>query len=284
MGPNFYPLANTKKDLNDYSLKHNNLSKKIQTSDILKNINLNSNKYRRQLIQNRNDKTLKKNPFVTIRNTVINFNMFDSGVHLSSIRKKLNDKNNKYKLIRPYETQSHIPNKNSAKVNPNIYCQKTFTNSLINKNSALNNTTLRPIFANRTIENNYSNNNSLLVTNKELLYLRTRRLKPKLLASNTNRVSAISSFNKLVNKIKYNQFINKKNYKSLDKNNNIFKSIKLNELYLESLRLKKERKIFENKNGKNNAVNANMYNNRYRIINFNKNNTLPLLTLQNQNK
>ena len=56
----------------------------MTTSDILNN--------KKKLNQNQNQLKDKKNQQVTIRNTVINFNMIDTGIILPSFKKIKNDK------------------------------------------------------------------------------------------------------------------------------------------------------------------------------------------------
>lgn len=74
--------------------KNNNLIKNIQNKDILKTGTINNN--RRYIIPRNSDalSTSKKNPFVTIRNTVINFNMIEPGLILPSFNKNHKIKEN----------------------------------------------------------------------------------------------------------------------------------------------------------------------------------------------
>ena len=280
----YFGYLNSIKKLPNYNIiKNNNLIKNKLHNDIFKNSNL--NKERRIFFPKNNETTItsKKNPFVTIRNTVINFNMIDPGlIGQPSYNKKTLDRK-KYNLNGPYNTQNQIhSNKKNLKELSEMYAQKTFNNS-INKIQNLNNCTFRPLLKNKiNITSNHCNNHSLSINNnnktsinKDLLYSANRRLKTQTIPID-NKNSAISSFTKLVNKMKNKQLYSKRHSNSVEKNHNIFKSMKLNDYYLKNVKNKNERKTLEINTGINNILNSN----KFRPINTNKNYTLPALIIK----
>ena len=206
--------------------------------------------------------------------------MIDPGFMVqSTYNKKILDKK-KYNLTGAYNTQNTInPNKKYSKEPSESYTQKTYNDS-INKIPNLNNCTFRPILKNKQTITNHFNNQSLSInsndtnTNKDLLNSFNRRLKTQTIQID-NKNSAITSFNKLVNKMKRKQLYNKRHSNSVGKNHMMFKYIKLNEYYLKNLKNKNERKTLEINTGLNNIIN----NNRFRINN-NKNYTLPSLMIK----
>ena len=242
----YFGYLNSIKKLPNYNIiKNNNLIKNKLHNDIFKNSNI--NKERRIFFPKNNETTItsKKNPFVTIRNTVINFNMIDPGlIGQPSYNKKTLDRK-KYNLNGPYNTQNQIhSNKKNLKELSEMYAQKTFNNS-INKIQNLNNCTFRPLLKNKiNITSNHCNNHSLSINNnnktsinKDLLYSANRRLKTQTIPID-NKNSAISSFTKLVNKMKNKQLYSKRHSNSVEKNHNIFKSMKLNDYYLKNVKNK----------------------------------------------
>ena len=254
----------------------NNLNKNIQNNNLIKSTNL--NKDRKSLVQKHTESiATKKNPIFTIRNTVINFNMIDTGLILPQYNKKTLDRK-KVNLIGQFNTQKQIhPNDKNLRILSGLYTQKTLNNS-IKKIPNLNNSTFKPIFNKRAITSNHCINHSLTIhnnsnNNKNLLYSANRRLKTQILAP-VNRINAISSFNKLVTKMKNKQLYNKRHSNSVEKNHNLFKTFKLNELYLKNLR---ERKTLDINSGLSNSINNTTINSKFKTINTNKNLTLPSL-------
>ena len=205
----------------------------MTTSDILKN-------------KKRSSKKDKKNQQVTIRNTVINFNMIDTGIILPSYKKiknekKLNNTNNNYINGRLK------PNKKFPKENDiNGYNTIGSINS-INDNNKYNNTI-----------NRFSNINRISIINQE---------------NKTN--SSLTSFNKLINKMKNKQKYNKIQFNNMNNQNQIhgkFKSMKLNE-YIRT--------------NNNNSINKTLNSTTNRLKTINNNNdskTLALPLLLNKNK
>ena len=210
--------------------------------------------------------------------------MIDPGLIVPSYNRKTLDRK-KYNLIGPYNTQSQThPNKKYSKDPSDIYAQKTYNNS-INKIQNLNNCTFKPLLKNNkgNITNHCNNhslsiNNNSINNNKDLLYSANRRLKTQTIQIDSKN-SAISSFNKLVNKMKNKQLYNKRHSNSVEKNHNIFKCIKLNEYYLKNMKNRNERKTLEINSGINNFISSN----KYKPINItNKNYTLPALFMKSK--
>ena len=278
----FRYLNSIRKNSNNTLIRNrNNLNNNIQNNDLIKSTNLNRD--RKSLIQkNTESSTLgKKNPIFTIRNTVINFNMIDTGLILPQYNKKTIDRK-KINLVGQFNAQKQIrPNDTNLRILSGLYTQKTLNNS-IKKMPNLYNSTFKPIFNKRTITSNHCNNHSLTIhnisnnNNKDLLYSANRRLKTQILAP-VNKINAISSFNKLVTKMKNRQLYNRRHSNSVEKNHNLFKTFKLNELYLKNLRDKNERKTLDINSGLSKEINNTTINNKFRSINTNKNLTLPSL-------
>ena len=270
-------LQSIRKEPNYNITKNNNLNKNIQNNDILKTGTINNN--RRYIIPRNSEalSTSKKNPFVTIRNTVINFNMIEPGLILPSFNKKSQDKR-KYNMIGPYNTQNQInPTKKYSRETINTYNTKNYNNS-INRFSSINNnnSSFKPLFKNKTINSNHSNNHSLSINhntliNRDLLYSGNGRLKTQTLE---NKISAISSFNKLINKMKNKQLYNKIS-NSVEKNHLKFKSMKLNDILYRN-KQKSEKKSLE-LTGINNTINNS---NKFKSINATPNFTLPSLIIK----
>ena len=289
-------LNNIKNPLNYNSSKannnNNNLIKYTSNNDIVKNPSLTRDK---KLIFPKNHETTitaKKNPIFNIRNTVINFNMYDTSLFINSFNKKTHDRK-KFNLINPYSTQSHVqPTKKYSKETSELYSQKTY-NTSINK---VTNCHYRPLFKTKTISSTHNNNHSISinntntnnniinssinsnVNNKDILYSQSRPLKTQSLLED-NKINSLTSFNQLVNKMKNKQLYNKKHSNSVERNNSLFKSKKLNEYYLKSMKTKNEKKttLELNTGGLNN-----MLNNKYKSINTNKNYTLPSLIVNSK--
>ena len=271
-------LQSIRREPNYNITKNNNLNKNINNNDILKNGII--NKDRRYFIPRNNDtlSSTKKNPFVTIRNTVINFNMIDTGLILPSFNKKSQDKR-KYNMIGPYNTQNQInPTKKYSRETINNYNSKNYNNS-INRFSSINNNnnSFKPLFKNKTINSNHTNNHSLSINrnntliNREILYSGNGRLKTQ---TQENKISAISSFNKLVNKMKNKQLLSKIS-NSVEKNHMKFKSMKLNDLLYRN-KQKSEKKNLE-LTGISNTINNSS---KFKSINATPNYTLPSLIIK----
>ena len=77
--------------------------------------------------------------------------------------------------------------------------------------------------------------------------------------------------------MKNRQLYNRRHSNSVEKNHNLFKTFKLNELYLKNLRDKNERKTLDINSGLSKEINNTTINNKFRSINTNKNLTLPSL-------
>jgi len=104
----YFRYLHSKKKVPNYKLvkinNHNNLIKNFHNNDILKSSYISKD---RKLILQRNNETItnsKKNPFVTISNTVINYNIIDTGIILPSFN-KLNDKKKFKNYISPYNVK-----------------------------------------------------------------------------------------------------------------------------------------------------------------------------------
>ena len=104
----FKYLNYIKKNSNNTLIRNeNNINKNIPNNDLIKSNIL--NKDRKSLFQKNKESFIgeKKNTFFTIRNTVINFNMVDTGLILSQYNKKALDKK-KVNIIRQFNTQKQI--------------------------------------------------------------------------------------------------------------------------------------------------------------------------------
>ena len=190
-------------------IKYLNNIRKAPTYTLLKTLNLKnipfSAKDRKNpylIVKNNPNAISKKNQQVTIRNTVINFNMIDTGILLPSMKKlKSGDKFNS-----TYNTN----NNNNLNSRPN----KKLTKDIIGLNT-MNMNTLNNL-NNLNQENKYNNTiNRFSNINTE-----------------PNKISSISSFHNLVNKMKNKQKYNKIQFNNLNNNNKIhnkLKSMKLND-------------------------------------------------------
>ena len=208
-------------------LKYLNNIRKAPTYNLLKTVNLKNlpltSKQRKNPYQMKNNENLsKKNQQVTIRNTVINFNMIDTGIILPSVK---NVKNSK-KINSTYNTN---PN-NSISLKPKKKYSKDITT--LNAMNTLN---------------NFGNYQSINTLNQENKYNNTIN-KFSNINTETNKMNSLSSFNRLVNKMKNKQKLNKIKFKNLNINNikntntntnntnldkihNKFKSMKLNDYF-----------------------------------------------------
>ena len=260
---------------------NSNLVKNVASNEILK-----TEKYdkERNIIIPKSSESLsssKKNPYVILRNTVINFNMIENGLLLPKFNSKIQD-DKKFNMNYPYTTtrnQNHIQAaKKISKDSLELYRQKTNINNnsiykISNRSniSNNNNSSFKPLFKHKTISNkshftNYSlslNQNN--INNKDLLYTGYRRINTQA----QEKVSTISSFNKLVNNIKNKQIYNKIPSSSIERNHLKFKSMKLNELYLKT-----------NQKNENKTLEINGVNSKYKAINMNKNYNLPSLIIK----
>ena len=269
-----------KKSNNTLIRNSNNFNKIIPNNDLINSIKL--NKDRKSINQKNTESSnpTKKNPIFTIRNTVINFNMIDTGLIMPQYNKKTLDRK-KVHLIGHPNTQKQIhPNQKNVRVLSGLYTQKTLNNS-IKKIPNLYNSTFNHILNKRTITSNHCNNHSLTIhninnNNKDLLYSANRRLKTQILDP-INKINAINSFNKLVAKMKNKQLYNKRHSNSVEKNHNFYETFKLNDLYFKNFREKNERKTLDINSGLSNIINKTTINNKFRTINTNKNLTLPAL-------
>ena len=251
----------------------------MTTSDVLKNNNIISGDKKNNYITTNN----KKNQQVTIRNTVINFNMIDTGIILPTVKKiksgkKFNNTNNNNTAIRTKANKKYsreAPNEMQSFNTLNGI--DTFgTLNTINNESKYNNTINR--FSNL---NNYGKNDNKFSNNINEY-------------SNTNKknINSISSFNKLVNKMKNDQKNNKMHLNNInnmnnnmnifnDKFNNQFKSMKLVKDYFKTNKLNRKNLEISGINNINNNIVKNSLNqtiintsNRQRTINNDTNFTL----------
>ena len=292
----FRYLNSIKNPLNYNSSKannNNNLIKYTSNNDIVKNPSVTRDK---KLVYPKNHETTitaKKNPIFNIRNTVINFNMYDTGLFINPFNKKTHDRK-KFNLINPYSTQSLVhPTKKYSKETSELYSQKTYNTSI----SKVANCHYRPLFKTKTISSTHNNNHSISINsnntnnnnminssinsninNKDILYSQSRPLKTQSILED-NKKNSLTSFNQLVNKMKNKQLYNKRHSNSVERNNNLFKSIKLNEYYLKNMKTKNEKKTTLELNT---GGISNMLNNKYKSINANKNYTLPSLIVNSK--
>ena len=193
-------------------LKYLNNIRKAPTYTLLKTLNLKnipiSAKDRKNpylLAKNNQNALSKKNQQVTIRNTVINFNMFDAGIILPSMKKiKTGEKFN----------SGYNTNTNNINSKPN----KKFSKDIIGS------TTMNTL-------NNLGNYNTINSLNQENKYNNTINRFSRI-NTESNKISSINSFHKLVNKMKNKQKYNKIQFNNLNNNNKIhnkLKSMKLND-------------------------------------------------------
>ena len=268
---NFRDLSTFKKIPNYNLVKPNDITKKISNNDIIRKSNI--NKYKRLIIP--------KNPQFTIRNTVINVNMYDTGLFIPNYNKNILDRKKK-NIIGTYNTLSQVhPNKKYSQDPSEIYARQTY-NIPINKTTNLNNSTFKPLFKNKTLTSNHCNNHSLSINqnnslnNKDLLHTVNQRLKLQNKIQQTK--TSVISLNKLINRMKNKQ--NKRHSNSVEKNHSIFNSIKLSDIF----KSKNDKKNLELNNVLTNSINnPNMNNNKLQSINANKNYTLPSLIVHSKN-
>ena len=262
-------------------LKYLNNIRKVPTYNLLKTVNLKNppltSKQRKnpyQMVKN-HENLSKKNQQVTIRNTVINFNMIDTGIILPSVKNVKNAK----KINSTYNTNTN----NSINLKPKKKYSKDITT--LNAMNTLNNF------------GNYQSINSL---NQENKYNNTIN-KFSNINTETNKMNSLSSFNRLVNKMKNKQKLNKIQFKNLNINNiknnnntinntnldkihNKFKSMKLNDYFKTGV----DKKNFEI-SGINNHTLVNSSNNTIipmnnGIRNINDDKNFTLNSFMNKNK
>ena len=258
----------------------------ITTSDVLKNNKIISRDKKNNYVSSNN----KRNQQVTIRNTVINFNMIDTGIIIPSVKKVKNDK----KFKSNYNTNTAIrlrPNKKLSREAPNEMKSFNTLNSIDNFSSL----------------NSFNNENKYNNTVNRFSNLNGYTKKENKFSSNINDYSnttknanSISSFNKLVNKMKNDQKNNKIHLNNInnmnnnlnifnDKNHNKFKSMKFVNDYFKTNKLNKKNLEISginniNNNIGNNSVNRTIINtsNRLRTLNNETNFTLPSLIHKNK--
>ena len=159
----------------------------------------------------------KKKPWVTIRNTVINFNMIDSGLLLASINRKKDEKEKKRTItIGPNNSLNRLHNNHLYRL-----CNK-FNSSLI---SNINNSTIQGDISikNKTI--NVNNNNNLHFHGKKIINYGEQYIK------NFKKNSNINNRKTMINHDKFHMKFNsmrledlngvKKKKKNINKNNKI---------------------------------------------------------------
>ena len=159
-----------------------------------------NNSYNIQGLNNPNKKTNNKNshktlnskkkPYVTIRNTVINFNMIDSGLILASINSKKNNDKKRLGSMHPNNSFNKLQNNHLYNL-----CKK-FNNSLIdNKNNTISIKT-------KTINTN--SNNSLHFNSKKIL--NAQNLKKVNNLSNKKFISSRDKMHMKFNSMKIEDF------------------------------------------------------------------------------
>ena len=262
----------TNKNYPSSYLKYFNIIKKAPTYNTLKTMNLKgipmttsdilNNK--KKLNQNQNQLKDKKNQQVTIRNTVINFNMIDTGIILPSFKKIKNDKK--------------IPNLNNNNIdNRRLLSNRKYPKELNNDLNSIN--TLDSL--NTIDDNKYKN------TMKQFSYLNNNSIRPygtSTITQDNKRNSALSSFNKLVNKIKNKQKYNRIQFNKI---HNKYKSMKLNDFIRTNKNEKKNSDILNinyNTNMNNNTINNTITSTYNRLKNINNDKNLTLPSLINKNK
>ena len=270
----YFLYLNNIKKVKKYHLtkNNNNLIKNIPNNDLLKNEN--NNKEKKLIIPKNNRTTIssKKNSFVTIRNTVINFNMIHSGIILPPFNKKT-QKKGKSKLTNQYNNQlQNITNKKNVNQRSEFYNQITY-NTSINKKLNINNCGFKSLFKTKTTTNTETKKkipslNNNIINSKEIINTINQKRKGQTIAQE-KKISTITSFNKLINKMKNKQLLNKRHSNSVEKNNNIFKGIRLNDYYFKNMKQKNEKKK-NNTSGTLNTINKD-----FKTLNVNKNFTLP---------
>ena len=257
-------------------LKYLNNIRKAPTYNLLKTVNLKNipltakdrkNPYS-SLVKNTENSLMKKNQRVTIKNTVINFNMIDTGIILPSVKKIKNGK----KYNSTYNTHNAI----------NLRPNKKYSKELASLNTM------------NTI-NNFGNFNSINGLNQENKNNNTINRFSNI-NTEGNKISSISSFHKLVNRMKNKQKINKMQFNNLNNNtnnnmninkiHNKLKSMKLNEYFRTNKAEKKNLEIsgINNNNIITNSANntINTIGNRLSTVNNDKNFPLPSLIIKNK--
>ena len=290
-------------------LKYINAIRKAPTYNFLKTMNLKIPKTTSEILHNKkivskerkNPYSIvknKKNQQVTIRNTVINFNMIDTEIILPSVKKIKNGK----KFNSTYNTNTAMrikPNKkNSREISNEIKAYNTLSNiEAFNNSNTISNIENK---YNNTI-NRFSHLNNLngYLTKDNKLYNNINEYSN--MNNSNKKINSISSFNKLVNNMKIKQKYNKiqfNNYNINNTNTNInefkdkihnkFKSMKFNE-YFKTNKINRKHLEISGINNINNNLSTNSINNtiinssnRLRSINNEPNLTLP--TLINKNK
>ena len=225
----------------------------------------------------------KKNQGLTIKNTVINFNMIDTGIILPSEKKKPNTKNSNNKYYNTNKPTNIKPDKKLSK--DNLISNNLNTLNTIESINPLNSDNKY----NNTI-NRFSNINN------------NTHLKPfsNRLNTDNNKISSINSFHQFVNKMKNNQKFNKIQFNNLnnkinsgvntvnEKNHNKFRSMKLRDYFKTNMPEKKTLEMTGINNINNNLINNsvnhenNSVMNRLTNLNDDKNLTLPSLLSKNK--
>jgi hypothetical protein len=265
------------------------------TSEILHNKKIISKERKNPYLIINNNK--KNNQQVTIRNTVINFNMIDTEIILPSFKKIKNGK--KFNSTYNTNTAMRRPNKkNSREISNEIKTYNTLSNiDAFNNLNKINNIENK---YNNTI-NRFSHLNNLngYLTKDNKLYNNINEYSN--MNNSNKKINSISSFNKLVNNMKITQKYNKIQFNNYninntntnidefkDKNHNKFKSMKFNE-YFKTNKINRKNLEISGINNINNNLTTNSINNtiinssnRLRSINNEPNLTLP--TLINKNK
>ena len=294
-------------------LKYINTIRKAPTYNILKTMNLkNIPKTTSDILAN-NKKIIskeKKNPLilaqnnkknqqVTIRNTVINFNMIDTEIILPSVKKIKSGK----KFNSTYNTNTVMG------MGPNKKNSRELTNELRNFNTLNNIDTFNNLNSintenkyNNTI-NRFSNLNSYMAKeNKFSNNIHEYNNMNHNMNHSNKKINSISSFNKLVNNMKIKQKYNKlkfnnynisssnaNNIKALnDKIHNKFKSMKFNDYFKTNKTLRKSIEISGinnfNNNLSTNSVNNTIVSTSNRLKSLNNEQNLTLPSLLNKNK
>ena len=296
-------------------LKYINAIRKAPTYNFLKTMNLKIPKTTSEILHNKKiiskerknpyliiNNNKKNNQQVTIRNTVINFNMIDTEIILPSFKKIKNGK----KFNSTYNTNTAMRRqnkKNSREISNEIKTYNTLSNiDAFNNLNKINN-----------IENKYNNtinrfshlnnmNNYLTKDNK----LSNNIYEYSNMNNSSKKINSISSFNKLVNNMKIKQKYNKMQFNNYnitninntnaninelkDKNHNKFRSMKFNDYFKANTINRKHLEISGinniNNNLSTNSINNTIINssNRLRSINNEPNMTLPTLINNNKNK
>ena len=178
-------IGNNPNSINKFFIHTNNGSFNQIEQNLSKKLNEKNNSNNNNLING------KKKPLVSIRNTVINFNMIDSGLILDSLKRK--------KKINKLNNNNAIQNNSVNKLQNNHLfglCSK------FNSNISLN-------------------SNNQLISNNDIYLSKTKTINVK----NTNK--KIFRYGENIN----NKFINKKQLDNYDKSHVKFKSMRLEDYY-----------------------------------------------------